>query len=216
MPKTAIALIAKAPVAGKVKTRFTPPCTPEQAADFARAFLLDTAAAARSCDADLWVSYLGDAELLVELLGDVSLLEQRGSDLDDRLANAADDLFARGYEQVVLFGADCPTVDAGYLSSALDGLGAADVVLGPADDGGYTLIAMKAPEPRLFVGIEMSTERVARETLQRADECGLTTLVLDTRFDIDTLDALRSANAAVQLDHATHTLAQLKLLGSPQ
>ena len=211
---TAVALVAKAPEVGKVKTRFCPPCSPEEATEFARAFLLDTSEFITGEDfagvIDPWCTYLGGAQILRALLPEgIQLLEQRGADLDERLANSAQDLFAMGYQRVVLMAADSPTVNHEYLQKALRELDDHDVVLGPADDGGYTLIAMKADEPTLFVGIEMSTERVLRETIERAERKDLEVSLLETLYDLDTIDALLASHAAGQLIHARRTLALL-------
>lgn len=213
--RTAVALVAKAPIPGEVKTRFCPPCTPDEAADFARAFLLDTAefitGKALADAIDPWCTYLGEPDILRELLPpSIQLLEQRGRDLDDRLANATDDLFAMGYGRVVLLAADSPTVDETYLRSAISGLDDFDVVLGPADDGGYTLIAVKAAERALFVGIEMSTEHVLRQTVARAEAKALSVQLLPSLYDLDTIGALLASYRAGQLDHAPCTLALLR------
>ncbi len=137
---------------------------------------------------------------------DFRLLEQRGNNLDDRLAHVADDLFAMGYERVVLLGADCPTVDVPYLVSALELLDDNDVVLGPANDGGYVLLAQRVCEPSLYAGIQMSTSSVAEETIERADALDLRYELLHTLHDLDTVDELLDAFSDGQLDHATNTL----------
>lgn len=206
-----MAVIAKAPVSGMVKTRLCPPCTPEEAALFAEAFLLDAVATVTAVgSADLWCAHLGDAGPLRALFpGAAQLIEQRGSNFAERLANITTDLLALSYDRVVLLAADCPTVDVTYLSAALDGLDDYDITIGPADDGGYVLIGLRSPNDSLFVGIEMGTERVFTETLQRTHAAGLQTLTLPVLHDIDTADDLLGAIAAGELSHARHTMAML-------
>ncbi len=217
--RTAVALVAKSPEPGKVKTRFCPPCTPQEAAAFARAFLEDTAAMVTSealadsdtdVEVDVWCSHAGDAALLRSLLpGRIALLPQRGSDFAQRLSNAADDLFARGYASVVLLGADCPTVNVAYLRAGLAALRDRDVVLGPAADGGYVLIGLRRPDPNLFLGIEMGTDRVLASTLQRARGAGYSVTVLEVLHDLDTIEELLAAEQEGQLSGARQTTALL-------
>lgn len=212
--RTAVALMAKAPEAGKAKTRFCPPCTPDEAAGFARAFLVDSAAMVAGSaipGLDAWCSYAGDSHLLSLLLPDsVRLLRQRGSGFDVRLSNTAADLFALRYSAVVLVGADCPTVDADYLRRAVTALEDSDVVIGPAVDGGYVLLGLRRPDPALFVGIEMGTDRVLAHTLQRAAAANYRVEVLDVRHDLDTVEDLLAAHAAGQLMAAGQTSRLLR------
>jgi rSAM/selenodomain-associated transferase 1 len=204
--RNAVVLIAKAPLPGQVKTRLCPPLSTVQAAAVASALLRDTADAATATDADTWCAYHGDKMVLRRLLPDaVGLLPQRGEDLAQRLAAAQADVFARGYERVVLYGADCPTVGAADLCSALRSLDQTDVVLGPAADGGYTLLASSRPTPELFDGVVMSTDRVLADTLSRA--AGLTVTLLGTHHDLDTIADLLAALDSGQLNGAPRTHA---------
>jgi glycosyltransferase A (GT-A) superfamily protein (DUF2064 family) len=135
------------------------------------------------------------------LAGDVGMVAQRGAGLAERLAAAQADLHAAGYGRVLLIGADCPTLDAAYLRDAAGLLDRAEVVLGPACDGGYTLIGSRAPEPGLFE-VTMSTPRVLRDTQARARALGRSTALLDPRHDLDVIADFAAALAAGQLDHA--------------
>jgi uncharacterized protein len=204
--RAAIGLVAKAPVAGQVKTRLCPPCTPEEAAEIATALLLDTAASAAATGHDVWCVHLGDPAGLGALLPGVPLLAQRGADLGERLAGAQADLHGRGYDRVVLLG-DCPTVEPALLAAAVAALDGADVVLGPARDGGYTLIGTAVPRPEVLVDVEMSTPRVLADTLARAEAAALRVALVAERHDLDTVADLAAALAAGQLDHAPRTRA---------
>jgi uncharacterized protein len=203
----AIGLICKTPAAGAVKTRLCPPLAGEQAAMVAAAMLADTAANAAATGHDLWCVYAGDPDGLPALLpGGARLLAQRGDNLARRLAAAQTDLHGRGYERVLLLGGDCPTVEPAYLAEAVAALRDHDVVLGPAVDGGYTLIGTRRAEPALF-DVEMSTPHVLSETLSRAAAVGLRAWSLAPRRDLDTADDIAAALAEGQLDAAPRTAA---------
>jgi rSAM/selenodomain-associated transferase 1 len=213
--RTGIALLAKAPVPGKVKTRFCPPCTPEEAARFAEAFLLDTAETmndvAVSERVHGWCSYLGDSNRLNEIFGGRMLL-QRGNDFSERIANATEDLFDMGYESTMAFAADCPTVDVAYLDASLQLLTANDVVFGPALDGGCVLVGLSKRAPEIFRDVEMSTDHVLTDMKQVADRLGLHHVTMEMRHDLDTVADLIEANESGEIDHARHTRALMSRL----
>lgn len=101
----------------------------------------------------VWCVGTGDRATLERALPvPLPMLEQRGSGLAERLAAAQADLFGCGYGRVLLLAADCPTVGPGYLAAAIARLDDAEVVLGRAADGGYSLIATRSPTPELFDG----------------------------------------------------------------
>jgi len=209
--RPAIGVIAKAPVARQVKTRMCPPLTPDEAAALAAALLADTVATARDSGADVWAVTAGTAAGFSGVLPpELPHLAQRGDGLAARLAAAQADLFARGYERVLLLGGDCPTVPAAHLRSALALLEDADAVLGPARDGGYTLVATARPLAVLFAGVPMSTGHTLTATLAAAHGAGLRTALLPPRHDLDTIADLRAALAAGELASAPATLAAVR------
>jgi uncharacterized protein len=214
--RTAVGLVTKVPEAGRVKTRLCPPLTPLEAAEAAAAMLTDTLASAASSGADAWCVYDGDERLLARCLRlPVPLLRQTSGGFAARLAAAQADLFALGYERVLLVGADCPTVSGSYIRQAIDALVDVDLVLGPAVDGGYTLIGTNAPSPTLFDGVPMSTDRVLTDTFERAVQQRLRVRMLAWRYDLDTVADLVEAQASGQLAHAPATLAVLDRLQLP-
>ncbi len=187
-----------------------PPLSPVQAADLAGRMLLDVHAQAAATGADVWCSYAGPPQPLRRLLPAAArLLRQRGADFAERLAAAQADLFAFGYGAVVLYGADCPTVGTAALARALDLVRRAPnrVVLGPAIDGGYTLLASARPTPHMFDRVEMSTEHVLADTLARAAAAGTPVTLLAPRHDLDTAADLLAALDAGQLAQAPRTRA---------
>jgi rSAM/selenodomain-associated transferase 1 len=192
--------MTKAPRAGKVKTRLTPPLTPEEAATLNTCFLRDTAAAisktvregmARGIAVYTPVGAEGDYSGI--LPAEFQLLPQSGEVLGERMALAFDDLFSLGFESVCLIGSDSPTLPPGAFSQAVRILsGPGDtLVLGPADDGGYYLIGLKKMQRSLLEEIEWSTENVLEQTLSKAKEINLEIHLLATWYDVDDWTSLR-------------------------
>jgi rSAM/selenodomain-associated transferase 1 len=122
----------------------------------------------------------------------VEYLPQEGADLGERMANAFDFSFAAGYGPVLLRGSDTPDLPASIIYEAQEALARekADLVLGPAADGGYYLIGLSQPAPRLFEDIAWSTPGVLDATLQLATGMGLTVHLLPGWRDIDTPEDL--------------------------
>jgi hypothetical protein len=206
--RVAIAVVAKAPVPGEVKTRMQPPLSPTEAAALAGAMLADVTAAAGDAGGDVWWSYAGDAALISRLCPPgVRLLAQVGVGLGPRLAHAHATLHDRGYDRVVLVGADCPTVDGAALRALVALLDTHEVAIGPADDGGYTMLGTRCRAPSLFTAVPMSTSHTGADTIARARRLGLRIASTRTRPDLDTVDDLRAAHAAGWLAHAPRTLA---------
>ncbi len=116
-----------------------------------------------------------------------TFIAQRGDDLGARLTAVSEDLFARGARAVLLCDSDSPTLPSHFIDEAARALasGDVDVVLGPAADGGYTLLGTSRPIPELFVGIPWSTSAVLRETLAAADRARLRVHLLPSWFDVD-------------------------------
>jgi uncharacterized protein len=199
-PRCAIAVMAKASIPGRVKTRLVPPLSPEQAARLNTAFLRDAAetllAAARLANIKGSMAYApaGSADFFRGILPDgVDLIETAAADLGGCLLHAATTLLNAGHASVCLLSSDNPTLPAGYLATAASLLAEAGdrAVVGPSTDGGYYLIGIKRAHRRLFDNIAWSSEHVLRQTLARADELGLPIATLPTWYDVDDLDTLR-------------------------
>ncbi len=121
---------------------------------------------------------------------DILLRAQCSGDLGARLKHAFAAAFARAYCRVIAIGSDCPQLDSETLLRAERKLDDSDLVLGPASDGGYYLIGLRRPMPRLFENIAWSTETVCAATMERANECGISSALLEVKDDIDDLAAL--------------------------
>jgi rSAM/selenodomain-associated transferase 1 len=198
--------MAKAPRPGMVKTRLTPPLTPDLAMALSAAFLRDVtenvALAARSAPIAGYVAY---APAGLEHLFDGRLAEGTGLVLADGtdgdapgvigfgqcLLHAARGLFALGYGSVCLLNSDSPTLPTEYLVRAAMAQRPGRIVLGAAEDGGYYLIGMSAPVATVFADIAWSSEHVAEQTRERVAAAGLELLELPVWYDVDDAAALR-------------------------
>jgi rSAM/selenodomain-associated transferase 1 len=189
----ALVLFAKAPAAGRVKTRLAPDLPPEAAAELQEALLRDTAevalaaASAATPTPRLWcaVAESADEPPLRRLLPrEFALLPQGAGDLGERLERVFGELL-RHHACALAIGADCPDLAPGLLQEALEALVLSEAVLGPAQDGGYWAIGLAEPRPALFRGVPWSTERVAGETRRRMAELGLRVAELPVLRDVD-------------------------------
>jgi uncharacterized protein len=212
--RDALAVIAKEPVAGLAKTRLVPALGEAGAAEAATAMLADTLAAVRATGVDSWLCFTPAAarERLGRLAPGFGLLAQGTGDLGDRLAACLADLLAAGADRAAIVGADIPHVPIACYRRAFALLDEADVVLGPALDGGYYLVAAKAARPALFVGVPMGTDAVLSETLARATAAGLAVALLPPMRDLDRVEDLAAALAGGELAGAPATLAATKEL----
>ncbi len=120
------------------------------------------------------------------------LRRQSPGDLGERMADAFARAFARGAARVAIVGSDVPSLTRDDVRTAFDALGRADLVLGPAHDGGYYLVALREPRPSLFRRVAWSTPSVLEDTLARAAAAGLAVEQLSPRRDLDTLEDLRA------------------------
>lgn len=193
----ALGLMAKAPLAGAVKTRLVPPLTPEEAAELNRCFLRDMATSISEItvrqNGTGFVVYtpLGAEAMFREMLpAGFNLLGQQGESLGDRLSNATRDLLALGFDSLCLINSDSPTLPQSVIDSAVAALlpEGDRIVIGGAADGGYYLIGLKQVHPKLFERIAWSTDKVLIQTLERADTLGLEIELLRPWYDVD--DAL--------------------------
>jgi len=191
---TALAVMTKAPQAGQVKTRLTPPLSPEEAASLNTCFLRDTAAAislvainGKAQGVGVYTPVGSETAYAGILPEEFILVPQRGEAFGERLLAATNDLLQLGFDSLCLIDSDSPTVPDAALAQAVDLLSRPEdsVVLGPSDDGGYYLIGLKKAHPRLFERIDWSTERVLEQTIAAAREINLPVHLLPTWYDVD-------------------------------
>ncbi|MBI4790912.1 MAG: TIGR04282 family arsenosugar biosynthesis glycosyltransferase [Chloroflexi bacterium] len=192
--KRALLVIAKRPTPGQTKTRLCPTLSPEQAAALYECFLRDTLDLARRVpNVARFVLYLpqNETHYFEQLAPDFRLLRQTGNDLGERLDNATTHCLNLGFQQVIVLNSDSPTLPAVHVACAFDCLDHADVVFGPCEDGGYYLIGLTRPQPRLLRDVQMSTPTVLRDTLELARQEKLSVELLPTWYDVDMTENLR-------------------------
>jgi uncharacterized protein len=190
----ALAVMTKAPQAGKVKTRLTPPLTAEEAAALNTCFLRDTAAAIATTAEEgnsrgiaVYTPVGAEAAYAGILPEEFELVPQRGDAFGERLTCATEDLLRLGFDSLCLIDSDSPTLPQPAFTQAVKFLAQPgdSIVLGPSDDGGYYLIGLKKLHRELFADIAWSTERVLEQTIQRAREMNLAVHLLPTWYDVD-------------------------------
>lgn len=215
-----VLIVAKAPASGRSKTRLVPPLSSSQAAALHEALLLDTVDACRSEASDVRIlgSSAADAAELAALVPEVPVEPQRGTGLADALRLAVEHHTPNG--SVAIVSSDVPGIPRGSLRRAFSALAdGADIVLGPAFDGGYWLVAMREPQQAPFTEIPWSTPAVLGVTRQRCRAAGLELVELTRWRDIDTLvdlDFVARDRDALDAPRTVELLATLEgALGSP-
>jgi len=207
--------MAKHPSPGAVKTRLVPALGADGACALYSAFVLDLAARLRALPHPVIWAYWPAHAPFSDLLPGTRCVPQRGADLGQRMAGAIADAFSEGPAPVLVIGADAPHLPVEWIAEAATALeGGADVVLGPATDGGYYLIGLRRPAPGLFTGIPWSTPGVLAATRERADALGLRQHLLPPCFDVDgpedlALLAAVLARGEVHLPHTARLLASI-------
>lgn len=201
----AIAVMAKVPRPGHVKTRFCPALSQVEAAELAECLLGDvleaTAEMAAECGLsaylfiDPWSERESFASWLAGLGADVAepftLLPQQGDDLGERMGNAFTQLAARGHAPLLLRGSDSPGLGRLEVQAALKALSSLDLVVRPDQDGGYSLVGARRAPPADLFHHRMSHSGVVHETLVRAHERDLRVGRLPGGFDLDQWEDLR-------------------------
>lgn len=218
MPDTALIVMARYPRPGFTKTRLARTLGNERTSKLYQAFLHDLATRFAGRDCDLHWAYtppeLDFATFLASLVPDITsgfrCFPQEGTDLNERLLRTFQYTCQQGYAASIVIGSDSPQIAYQTVVQARQALQEVDVVLGPAEDGGYYLLGMRSPHD-LFNGIPMSTSEVASMTIARAHELGLTVRSLDPLFDVDEYADLMRLAALLQTDRslAPATAAQI-------
>ena len=205
--KAAVVIMARSPVSGEPpKTRLSEIIPSEtNRRRIYSAFLRDTVKACRTIDGvSIRLAYTpesgrNDFEEMAIGLVDNELLVQRGTDLGQREEGVFEDLFAAGFTRIVMIGSDLPTLPIDYIEQAVSAVSSKTIVLGPALDGGYYLIALAGDNdtsvPDLFTGIRWSSAHTLADTILAAEHLGLDVKLLPEWYDVDDkngLERLRS------------------------
>ena len=215
--RVALAIMARYPTAGAVKTRLARAIGAERACTLYRAFLHDLEERfTGGRRAVIWAFHPPDSDFAACVKAGARCVPQTGNNLGERMYNCFRRLCTDGFEKVIVIGTDVPHLRDQWLDEAEAVLDDADVVLGPTDDGGYYLVAMRQPHD-IFSGIAISTGRVLADTLVKADAAGLSVHLLARTFDIDEADDLSRLHALLENDRVQpplpHTAALLKEWG---
>lgn len=218
MRDTALVIMARYPRAGTTKTRLARSIGDQETVSLYKAFLTDLTEKFAGQMADLHLAYTPPEVDYTNFMESVApscaqhmcCFPQQGADLGDRLLHAFQWMYESGYKRTIVIGSDSPHICRDIVASAREALDEADVVLGPADDGGYYLIAMREPYD-VFRNIPMSTSRVLQMTIELARSQGLKVSTLEPLFDVDELPDLLRLAQLLQADSslAPVTAAQL-------
>lgn len=203
---THVLVVAKAPVAGRVKTRLCPPCTPDQAAVIAEAALADTLTAVARCGAVRKIVAL-EGEPGPWLPSGFEVIPQTSGDLGRRLTAAWQAVGGPGLQ----IGMDTPQLSSELLDHALGQLmtPSVDAVLGPAEDGGWWAIGLRRADPRVFVGVPMSTPATGAAQLARLEQLGMSVRTLAALRDLDHIEdglAIAHLHPALRTAHAVRSV----------
>jgi uncharacterized protein len=213
-----IAVFARWPMPGQVKSRLSPALPPPLACELHRGMLEDTLAvvAGAACDARVlyWAGAPEDRRGFIAP-PEFDARDQAGADLGVRLARAFAELLAAEGDRAVVIGSDCPALEPTHLARAFEALERNDAAIGPTRDGGYYLIGLARPAPALFEGIAWGAAEVHAQTMERARAAGLTVAELAVLDDLDTpADLVRFvASGADAAPRARRTREALEAIG---
>lgn len=194
-PNSVLMIFCKAPVPGQVKTRLMPELTPEQAAELhieLSTKTLQRATQRHLCPVQLWCTPATGHDFFTASAATypITLRQQQGTDLGERMHRAFCSALA-GYSHAVLMGCDCPSLTEQDLEQALTALNQEnEVVLAPAEDGGYVLIGLNRPRPELFDNMPWGTELVLEQTRNRIERYKFRCHELSEQWDLDTAEDL--------------------------
>ena len=198
---TAVIVMARYPMLGATKTRLARTLGDEKTVRLYRAFLTDLAHHHGKQAYTLCWAYTPanvDYRALIESLAPeqaqgMRYFPQQGEGLGERLLSAFHQVSDQGYRCMMVIGSDSPHIQPATIAQARAALDDSDVVLGPADDGGYYLLGMERPYD-VFSGIPMSTPDVLTMTIEAAQHQELSVRVIESLFDVDEMpDLLRLA-----------------------
>lgn len=189
-PNSRILLFAREPVLGQVKTRLQGAIGQQQALRLYRAMLERIAAVLQASNLAAWnlcVSSNPADELFISICDENNITLQAEGELGEKMRTAmACALEKPELDCVIIIGSDCPAMSQGYLESAIEVLNSGkDVVIGPAEDGGYVLLGLKRIIPELFEDIPWGSSSVLEETLARLQKTGASYQLLESLWDVD-------------------------------
>ncbi len=199
MNHNAIIIFQKRPQAGNVKTRLGKVVGEDKAVEVYQYLLHHTHEQIKNYPADIWVYFqdqIDDSYLLNEHYFPGI---QSGNNLGEKMRNAFDEVLERGYVKVLIIGTDCMELSPDILDEAFEALGYHELVIGPAEDGGYYLLGMKEAHPALFADKLWSTSSVFRETVEDAKRLRLNYHQLKKLADVDQYEDLKGLKGILNI-----------------
>ncbi len=188
-PDCAILIFSKAPVVGQVKTRLVPYITAQQAAKLHEELTHDRlrmCTTADLCDVQLWCSPDTDHQFFSDCMQHygVRLQTQEGNDLGERMSAALKAMLGQ-YRKIIIIGTDAPALGIDTIDAVVNELEHSDIVLVPAEDGGYVLLAASKHDENLLVDVPWGTESVLASTVRNIQRLGLAYSLLGQCWDVD-------------------------------
>ncbi|HSJ67072.1 MAG TPA: TIGR04282 family arsenosugar biosynthesis glycosyltransferase [Anditalea sp.] len=198
--KRALIVFQKNPEPGNVKTRLAKDIGYEKATEIYIFLLAHTHQQVQKVGADIFVYFQGGINENYVVLPRYYLAHQEEGDLGKKMESAFTEIFNYGYEEVMIIGSDCYELDYEIIEEGYKGLANHDLVIGPAEDGGYYLLGMKKLNSFLFRDKPWSTSSIYKLTLQEANSHGLSVYNLPTLRDIDTKEDLGELKEFFDID----------------
>jgi len=196
--KSALIIFVRNPVLGKVKTRIAAAMGDENALAVYKYLLQHTKDITNGLPVTRFVFY-ADEIAINDLWNGYEKCLQSGSNLGERMSDAFECLFEKGFTKIVIIGSDCFELDEKMISGSFLKLNEYEIVIGPATDGGYYLLGMQSPFKNLFENITWSSDSVFNETVKQIQQHSLSSYVLPTLHDVDeTIDIPISIQATLQ------------------
>jgi rSAM/selenodomain-associated transferase 1 len=201
----ALVIFAKFPEPGKVKKKIGQVIGMENSAKLCSAFINDLIDENQEKDYDLYLSFIGHQykESYRSMFPKAILYVQRGQDMSSNIFGTFEDLLD-DYEKVIVIGCDVPDLSSDVIIRAFNALDSYDVVLGPADDGGYYLIGMKNPHD-VFEGLHWGTDRLLGEQVGNLKAKKLSFVLFESWSDVDTVEELRQIKKRLKKEDAPRT-----------
>lgn len=202
-PDSVILIFSKAPIVGEVKTRLVPFITAEQAAKLHEELTHDRlykCATADLCDIQLWCSPDTRHPFFAECRQryGVQLQTQSGNNLGERMSAALETMLSQ-YKKIIIIGTDAPALDIDSIEAVINELERRDIVLVPAEDGGYVLLAASKYHEDLLIDVPWGTETVLASTVRNIERLGLEYSLLGQCWDVDRPEDLERYMALRQL-----------------
>lgn len=181
--KDALIIFVRKPELGKVKTRLAASVGDQRALEIYRHLLMHTKEVALGYACDKYVFATGD--VMQDDWKEFFIEQQSIGDLGNKMSHAFEFLFQKKYHKVVIIGSDCLELNVDHIKQAFTQLGEKDVVIGPANDGGYYLLGMKKNHPEIFINKKWGDDSVFSDTVATINHLGLSIYTLENLNDVD-------------------------------